>query len=193
MGYKYKIKELEVGDIDTSGGVQSTVSDIDPKTGTVSWDIDYVPALDTVFNTFDKLRSQVRELALKTNDTTIDNISRDIINTFNRYRTHIRKNYPDEYRKMKVNEEGVDEMSMSGGAGAYLTPYAFRIPKKNKKKIKESEAQNPGATLGPGPAASEDGVKDNAYVKQFKYILVPKDKQGNYVQKDSGLEVKNLF
>ena len=132
MGYKYKIKELEVGDIDTSGGVQSTVSDIDPKTGTVSWDIDYVPALDTVFNTFDKLRSQVRELALKTNDTTIDNISRDIINTFNRYRTHIRKNYPDEYRKMKVNEEGVDEMSMSGGAGAYLTPYAFRIPKKKR-------------------------------------------------------------
>ena len=49
-----------------------------------------------------------------------------------------------------------------------------------------------GATLGPGPKASEEGVKDNAYIKQFKYKLVPKDKNGNYVQKGSGLEVKNF-
>ena len=57
--------------------------------------------------------------------------------------------------------------------GAYLTPYAFRIPKK-KKKIKElgsKSKEDPGATLGPGPAAGEDGVKDNAYVKQFKYQI----------------------
>lgn len=44
-----------------------------------------------------------------------------------------------------------------------------------------------GATLVPGPKASEDGVKDNAYVKQFKYSLVPKKIKG------SGLEVKQLF
>ena len=140
----------------------------------------------------------------------------------------------------------VDEMSTSGAAGAYLTPYAFKIPKKKKKTnedtgglkedksdavrwfsnlkfyynkgltspdlkdpadkseykklaksffstLKESKSKDPGATLGPGPAAGEDGVKDNAYVKQFKYQLVPKDKKGNYVQKGSGLEVKNLF
>ena len=31
-----------------------------------------------------------------------------------------------------------------------------------------------------------------AYVKQFKYKLVPRDKNGNYVQKGSGLEVKNV-
>ena len=39
MGYKYKIKELEIGDITTDSGVQSTVSDIDPETGTISWDL----------------------------------------------------------------------------------------------------------------------------------------------------------
>ena len=38
----------------------------------------------------------------------------------------------------------------------------------------------------------EDGVKDNYMVKAFKYKLVPKDKNGNYVQKGSGLEVKNF-
>jgi len=98
--------------------------------------------------------------------------------------------------------KGVDEMSMSGGAGAYLTPYAFRLPKKKKKDIKEgakksvnvhNQGQQPGEDLGPGPKATEDGVKDNAYVKQFKYQLVPKNKNGTYVQKGSGLEVKKLF
>jgi hypothetical protein len=50
-----------------------------------------------------------------------------------------------------------------------------------------------GADLGPGPKATEDGVKDNAYVKQFKFKLVPKTKDGTYVQKGSGMIVKNLF
>ena len=193
MGYKYKIKELEIGDITTDSGVQSTVSDIDPETGTISWDVDYVPAFDSTFKEFQELRQYLNTLARKTNDTVIDQLSDNVNKLFNQYRTHLRKNYSDEYQKMGMNEEEVDEMSMSGGAGAYLTPYTFRIPKKKKKKIKENKSQNPGATLGPGPAASEDGVKDNAYVKQFKYQLVPKDKNGNYVQKGSGLEVKNLF
>ena len=78
-------------------------------------------------------------------------------------------------------------MSTSGGAGAYNTPYAF---KKQKKKLKK---EGVGATLGPGPKATEDGVKDNAYVKQFKYKLVPKNKNGTYVQKGSELEVDKLF
>ena len=44
---------------------------------------------------------------------------------------------------------------------------------------------NPGASLGPGPKAGPDGVKDNYYVKKFKYKLVSKNKNGNYVQKGS--------
>jgi hypothetical protein len=54
-------------------------------------------------------------------------------------------------------------------------------------------SKDPGATLGPGPKAGPDGVEDNYYVKKFKYKLVPKDKNGNYVQKGSDLEVLNLF
>ena len=107
---------------------------------------------------------------------------------------------------------GLDEMSTTGGgAGAtnftpgegaqYATPYAFRKKgqKANDKEYKKlgfkpvKENKNPGAVLGPGPKASEDGVKDNYYVKGFGYKLVPKTKEGTYVQKGSGLEVKNLF
>ena len=82
-----------------------------------------------------------------------------------------------------VKEEEVEEMSTSAGTGSYLTKYAFK-----KKKVEE----NIGATLGPGPKAGPDGVKNNYYVTKFKYKLVPKDKNGNYVQKGSGLEVKNF-
>ncbi|MDA7616761.1 hypothetical protein N8579_00120 [bacterium] len=89
--------------------------------------------------------------------------------------------------KAMTGEKEVEEMSTSSGAGSYLTKYAYKKPKKQEKL-----PEGIGATLGPGPKASEDGVKDNYMVKAFKYKLVPKDKNGNYVQKGSGLEVKNF-
>tara|TARA_R110002153_G_scaffold41437_3_gene118059 strand:+ start:1864 stop:2712 length:849 start_codon:yes stop_codon:yes gene_type:complete len=108
---------------------------------------------------------------------------------FNKYRTHLRKFYPEQYRQVKNT---LEEMSTTGGgAGSasftpgtgmqYATPFAFKL--KKKKKVDEGI----GATLGPGPKAGETGVKDSAYVKQFKYKLVPNKIKG------SGLEVKQLF
>ena len=187
--YKYKLKEetFSPGDVKVSKGIKSTVKDVDPVTGTISWDIDYVPAFDSVFKEFDELRKIMAQLDIKVDDPIIDDIALKVKKEFNRYRTYLRKNHPEIYNKSKTNEE-LDEMSTSGGAGGYLSKYAFRLLKKQKKIVPE----NVGATLGPGPKATEDGVKDNYYVKKFAYKLVPKDKNGNYVQKGSGLEVKNF-
>ena len=130
------------------------------------------------------------------NDQNIQKIARELKDVFNKYRTHLRKSYPDQYDRIKST---LEEISTSGAAGAYLTPYAFRLKgsKPNDKVYKElgytEVKEGIGADLGPGPIATEDGVKDNAYVKQFRYKIVPKDKNGNYVQKGSGLEVKQLF
>tara|TARA_Y100000389_G_scaffold170183_1_gene177001 strand:- start:706 stop:1323 length:618 start_codon:yes stop_codon:yes gene_type:complete len=199
MAYKYKLKEepFNIGDTDVRGGVKSTITDLDPETGAITWDIKDVPAIDSTFKEFKKLRTFMTQLARNTEDTVIDDLADQISKVFNQYRTHIRKKYPKAYKK--VNEEDVDEMSMSGGAGAYQTPYAFR--KKGQKPNDKAYTalgytlakENVGATLGPGPKATEDGVKDNAYVKQFKYKLVPKNSDGTYVQKGSGLEVKKLY
>jgi hypothetical protein len=193
MGYKYKLKEepFSPGDVSVSKGVKSTVKDIDPETGTVSWNIEYVPAFDSVFKEFDELRKIMAQLDSKVSDPIIDDIARNIKNEFNRYRTYIRKNHPQIYKKFTTNEE-IDEISTSGGAGGYLTKYAFAKKSKNQAGFKPVK-ENIGATLGPGPKAGPEGVKDNYYIKKFKYKLVPKDKNGNYVQKGSGLEVKNLF
>ena len=202
---KYKLKEApqppaikgaKVGDVKISGGIKSTVTNIDPETGRISWDVDYIPNVEKLVNDVNQLTNTSKDVAVKTKD---DPKFRDIYNDAkllrNKIRTHVRNNYPEEYRKaVGVAEEIVDEISTSAAGGSYLTPYAFRLKgsKPNDKAYKEVE-EGIGAHLGPGPTASEDGVKDNAYVKQFKYKLVPKDKQGNYVQKGSGLEVKNLF
>jgi hypothetical protein len=80
----------------------------------------------------------------------------------------------------EMSATGMGGASFSPGEGMnYATPKAF----KKTKNIKEG----PGATLGMGPSAGSEGVKDNAYVKQFKYKLVPKKIKG------SGLEVKQLW
>ena len=69
---------------------------------------------------------------------------------------------------------------------------ALNLAKTLKTTTNVNEDKDPGATLGPGAKARPDGVDDNYYVKAFKYKLVPK-KNGTYVQKGSGLEVKKLF
>ena len=201
MAYKYKLKEIEVGDTKVSGGVKSVVTDKDPTTGAISWSIDYVPNLTKLVEDVDELTKTAKGVYQKVKDDKkfldIYEQARSLRNTI---RTHVRNNYPEEYKKA-MNEEEVEEISTSGGAGAYNTPYAFRL-KGSKPNIKaykelgykevEESAEQPGEDLGPGPKATENGVSDNAYVKQFKYKLVPKDKNGNYVQKGSGLEVKNV-
>ena len=40
--YKYKLKEIEVGDTDIRKGVKTTVSDVDPETGAITYDVENV-------------------------------------------------------------------------------------------------------------------------------------------------------
>jgi hypothetical protein len=54
----------------------------------------------------------------------------------------------------------------------------------------EKVTEGPGATMGPGPKAGEEGVKDNVYVKKFKYTLV---NQKALNKKAKGIEVKALW
>ena len=48
-----------------------------------------------------------------------------------------------------------------------------------------------GAVLGPGPQAGPDGVKDNYYVSNFQYKLVPKKIKGSGIYDDGS--VKQLW
>ncbi len=202
--FKLKLKEAapnlaqqgnySIGDITYSkdGDTRFEVDDINDVSGQVSWKVSSLPNFDKLYDEITDAAMTAKGVYTKVkDDEKFREFYEDIKLVRNKIRTHLRKEYPEDYKRMTINEEDIEEMSTSGGAGAYQTPFAFKL-KKKQKEIKEL-SNDPGATLGPGPAASEDGVKDNAYVKQFKYQLVPKNKQGTYVQKGSGLEVKKLF
>ena len=104
IDYKQLFEEpFKVGDVQVGGGVKTTVKNIDPETGQISWDVDYVPAIDSTFKEFQELNKFIKALAVKTEDNVIDDIASNVVKLFNQYRTHIRKNYPDQYKKFASN------------------------------------------------------------------------------------------
>ena len=169
--FKYKIKEAEIGDVDVTGGKKTTVTDIDPETGRITWDVDEIPDFEGTFERFYELRQFLSQLSIQAKDEVISKIKDRVIKDFNSFRTHLRKNYPEEYRRSKINEDEIDEISTTGGSATftpgtgmnYATPYAFSGKKKYKYK--------------------DGGI----YTKKFGYKLVPDKIKG------SGLEVKQLF
>ena len=185
--------------ISDDGDTYFKTDNVNKETGSVSHTIIKLPSFSELIKQLKITRDAANEL-IRGESVRDDEVLRDIYDEqrkiFNKFRTHLRKEYPAFYAQLKtqLTEEELDEMSTTGGgAGSasftpgtgmqYATPYAF----KKVKKQKLPESKDPGKDLGPGPKASEDGVKDNAYVKQFGYKLVPKKIKG------SGLEVKQLF
>ena len=108
--------QFKVGDVQKSKGVEYTVTNIDPVTGQISWEIDYVPAFDSVYKKFDALKDAMADLDRRTNDSTIDNIADRMKGLFNQYRTYIRKNYPEEYSKFQT-AENIDPKSQAKHKG----------------------------------------------------------------------------
>ena len=113
--YKYKLKEnskFEIGDIKIKDGTQSTISSINPTTGAITWDLEDVGAFDTVYKTFDKLNQLIKTLESEgeaKEDSKIDSIAIKVKDLFNDYRTHIRRNYPEAYERVKLVKEGDEE------------------------------------------------------------------------------------
>jgi predicted transcriptional regulator len=107
-----KKNKLKIGDVDVKDGVKYTVSDIDKTTGAIQWKVDYLPNFEKVFNEFKELRSFLNTLAKKTDDEKIDNINDDVRTLFNRYRTHVRNEYPDAYKRA-FNENITEELGVA--------------------------------------------------------------------------------
>ena len=186
---KYKLKEIEVGDVQVRGGNQSTVTAIDPTTGAISWDVTTVPEMDTTFKKFAQLRDYIEQLSVdKKEDPKFKEIAKKVIATFNDFRTHLRTKYPNEYETFKsvaedlaktLNEESTiasNSFFTSGGEGENHTGPSPRkstygaYTQAGYKKV----AEGPGATFGPGPRAGSEGVIKNKYITDFKYKLVGK-------------------
>tara|TARA_R110002012_G_scaffold256983_1_gene437179 strand:- start:38 stop:907 length:870 start_codon:yes stop_codon:yes gene_type:complete len=114
--YRFKLKEIEVGDTEIRGGKKSTVTDIDPETGAISWDVADVADFTSTYKALQqakKFLDTLEKTGKSKNDTAIDQFAEEIANLFNSFRTHVRKNYPKEYERvsrLKEEEEGAKDV-----------------------------------------------------------------------------------
>ena len=166
MEYKYKLSEmsktaspkaaekefdspyetLKVGKVSFSddGTSKSTITNIDDETGQVSWQITQLPGFDKLMEELNDVVNTSKRVFQKTK---ADNVWREIYDDIrkvrNKARTHLRNEYPEEFKRMR--QRGIAEMSTTGGgvgaasfsAGTgmqYATPYAFKKKKKELKK-----------------------------------------------------------
>lgn len=202
---KYKLKEIEVGDVEVRDGSKSTVTSIDPESGAITWSFTSVPAFDTTFTKFSQLRDYTQKLSVdKKDDPKFREIATKVANIFNEFRSHLRNNYPTEYKSFKnltekltkdLNEESTIASNSGFTSGGEGENHNGPSPRKSTygaytqagyKKVSEG----PGATFGPGPSAGPEGVKNNTYVKDFKYKLVDKKKLNKAAK---GIIIKPLW
>ena len=122
---KFQVGQITYSDDGTSS---SEITNIDPVTGAVSWKITQLPGFEKLYDEMDDLVDVAKRVYVKTKD---DKKFREFYENArklrNSIRTHLRNEYPDQYKRItRIGEGDMDEVSMSGAAGAYLTPYAFR-------------------------------------------------------------------
>ena len=123
-------RKFEVGQVTYSndGTTSSKITNIDPVTGAVSWKITQLPGFEKLYKEMDDLVDVSKRVYVKTKeDKKFREFYENARKLRNSIRTHLRNEYPDQYKRItRIGEGDMDEVSMSGAAGAYLTPYAFR-------------------------------------------------------------------
>lgn len=197
--FKYKIPEAKVGDVSVSKGKKTTITNIDPETGAISWDVENVADFESVYEYLSKAARFFDELIASPeakNDFKLRETATKVREAFNTLRTHLRKNYPEVYNRFKNLYEtstiASNSFFTSGGEGENHTGPSPRkstygaYTQAGYKKVNEG----PGATLGPGPKAGPEGVKKNMYVTKFKYKLVDQPALNKAAK---GIEVKQLW
>mgnify|MGYP003691660425 CR=1 FL=1 len=207
--YRFKLKEIEVGDVDISRGKKSTVSSVNDLTGAIEWDIVDVADFTSTFKSLLKARdflSAFESTGKTKDDKVIDGFFKTITTLFNDFRTHIRTNYPKEYVRVKNLKESVNEgHGLDQGDLDYLQFIADKNPDDTKlekivkflsdsnilvdktKDLSKGKEVEEGEGIGYLTPNAFGKNKKNVYTSQYGYKLVPKKIKG------SGLEVKQLF
>ena len=108
----------------------------DPETGRIS---SKVVRKISISNALADLEAELQDFTKlvedKPDDIVLYNISEELKEIYNKFRTHIRKKYPEEYKKVtEVSSTGTGMIFTAGDGDAYATPYAFGDNKRKKRK-----------------------------------------------------------
>ena len=112
----------------------------DPETGRVTSKVVKKPSLS---NMVKDLEAEIQDFEIlvedKPDDVVLYNVSEELKEIYNKFRTHLRKNYPDEYKKVQeANATGTGTSISTGNSPAFATPFAFGDNKKKKLKTYKS-------------------------------------------------------
>ena len=159
----------KVGDKEKSSGIVTTVTNIDPETGQITWDVDYDADYLKLFKEITEMLETAKQVAQVTNEPFFKDYYEEIRKRRNQLRTYLRNNKTKEYARIK----SMNEMSTTGGTASftpgtgaqYATPFAFNKNKKAK------------------------GTASNYY---YKLGFKPVDKK-KLRKQAKGIEVKQLF
>ena len=159
---------------------------IDDETGSVSHSViklaSFADSAKKIYDAIDALKSLIGTPEGKGN-IEVNNTLDKIKDAFNKYRTYLRKFYPDQYEVIKNQLAEISTIASNSGftSGGEGENHTGSSPRKSTygaytqagyKKVNEG----PGASMGPGSKAGKEGVKDNIYIKDFKYKLVKNSK-----------------
>jgi hypothetical protein len=194
--YKFRLKEIEVGDTVVRKGVRTTVSDVDPETGAITYDVENVANFSSTYKALQQAKEFLNTLE-KTgkakDDTTIDKFAEDIAKLFNAFRTHVRKNYPKEYERVsRLKEDYNPDQSQLDDEDEIFMP----MDDDGRPLGEQSSTSQGGATFTPGGGAQyatpfafrKKGKKSpSIYYYKLGYKPVPKKIKG------AGTIVKQLF
>jgi len=186
--YRFKLKEIEVGDTEIRGGKKSTVSAIDDATGRIEWDIVDAADFSSVYKALSKANDFLSDLEKEgkaKDDVVIDGFAEDIAKLFNAFRTHVRKNYPKEYERVSRLKESVNEgHGLDQGDLDYLQFIADKNPDDTKlekivkfltksnilvdktKDLSKGKEVEEGTFHGPREIAIYDGPDGETYIEK---------------------------
>jgi len=109
----------------------------DPETGAVKSKVVYKSSFKRMVADLEAEAIDLNKLSEEnSDDIVLYKISEELKELYNKFRTHVRKKYPEEYKN--IQEDDIDEASMTGtgasftaGSGAgYMTPNAFKKKEK---------------------------------------------------------------
>ena len=113
----------------------------DPETGGVKSKVVYKRSFSNMVKDIEAEAIDMQKLSDENpDDMVVYKLAEELKEIFNIFRTHVRKNYPDEYKKLEEDEldeqntTGTGASFNTGNSPAFATPFAF-----GKKKDKDIE------------------------------------------------------
>ena len=112
----------KVGDKKTKNGIETTVTNIDPETGQITWSVEYAPDYLKLFKEVTEMLETAKDIAQATGDPFFKDHYNDVRKLRNQLRTYLRNNKAEEYERIK----GLKEMSGNSYRSTICYSLCFR-------------------------------------------------------------------